>query len=302
MSNENNNEITSLEQALKSSQIKLNQILNKNEAKKLQQELNSIFNILISSSISQFSKNSYSYIVIIINLLEKFISKKNLEINIIIIKEIYFLLSNIKSKEILTYIFSIQNSTNNEEKINMNIFDNLININDFNNNKEYLNLQVNLMKSLILKLDWDSIKYFYKSEINFFPILSKSLLLYDHPESMLRSVVHNILLLITKNKNRSLNEYLTSFPITLFYVNIIYHLQQKITLLNFSNIKGQKMTLFEYIEETHEDFYDNMLYINDILLCYIKNINFIIINCLLNEIIFFLCLMSLLVKKRKIYL
>ena len=126
--------INNLDQELKSSQEKLNKILIKNDSNKLQSELNYIFNILITSEISLFSKNSYTYLKNIIDIIEKFLLKKNLEINLIIIKEIYFLLSNIKSKEILTYIFSIQNNTNNEQKINMNLFDNIISINDFNEN------------------------------------------------------------------------------------------------------------------------------------------------------------------------
>ena len=235
MSNNNTKNIitiNNLDQELKSSQDKLKKILIKNDSNKLQSELNYIFNILITSEISLFSKNSYTYLKNIIDIIEKFLLKKNLEINLIIIKEIYFLLSNIKSKEILIYIFSIQNNTNNEQKINMNIFDNIISINDFNEKEEFLDLQVNLMKSLILKLDSDTIKYFYKSEINFFPILNKSLLLYDHPESMLRGVIHNIILLITKNKNESLKEYLTSFPVALYYLIVIYDLKKIISELN----------------------------------------------------------------------
>ena len=71
----------------------------------------------------------------------------------------------------------------NEQEIKGNIFDNLISINDFNNKEEFLNLQVNLMKSLVIKLNSESINYFYKKEINFFPILNKCLLLHDHPDN-----------------------------------------------------------------------------------------------------------------------
>ena len=93
-----------------------------------------------------------------------------------ILQEICFLLANIKSKKILSEIFSFQNNIIDEQGINMNIFDKLISINDFNKNEEFLEHQINLMKSLILKLDSESILFFYKNEINYFPILSKSLL------------------------------------------------------------------------------------------------------------------------------
>ena len=278
MSNKNNN----IEQDLKLCNQKLAEFIFRNETRKLKSELNNIFNILINSEISQFSEFARLYLKNIINILFDFISKNNKDITLCIMQEIYFLLSNIKSKELLKFIFSCQSK--NEQEINMNIFDKLISINDFNENEEFLNIQINLMKSLVLKLDSELILFFYKEEINFFPILTKSLLLYDHPDSMLRSVVYNILLLITKNKNKSLNNYLSSFPVALYYPNIIYNLKNIISQLNFVHIKEQNIS--EYFEERHEELYDSVLYINDILLCDIENINFILINCLLNEIIF----------------
>ena len=284
MSNQSNTNINTLEQNLKLSNENLNEMLNKNEANKMKKEINHIFEIIIKTEISDFSKKSYSYLNDLINILEKFLTKRNLETSLIIIKEIYFLLSNIKSQEILTYLFSIQNKDYNEFGINFNIFDYLISINSFEKNEEFLNHQVNLMKSLILKLDSESIKYFYKSDINCFKILNRSLFLYDYPEQMLRSVISNIILLITKNKNKALNEYLSSFPVALYYVIIIYNLKKIILELNTEFIKGKNV--FEYFEEKHEELYETVLYINDILLCNIKNINFILINCILNEIIF----------------
>ena len=273
MSNQSNTNINTLEQNLKLSNENLNEMLNKNEANKMKKEINHIFEIIIKTEISDFSKKSYSYLNDLINILEKFLTKRNLETSLIIIKEIYFLLSNIKSQEILTYLFSIQNNDYNEFGINFNIFDYLISINSFEKNEEFLNHQVNLMKSLILKLDSESIKYFYKSDINCFKILNRSLFLYDHPETMLRSVISNIILLITKNKNKALNEYLSSFPVALYYVIIIYNLKKIILELNTEFIKGKNV--FEYFEEKHEELYETVLYINDILLCNIKNINFI---------------------------
>ena len=277
MSNKINNK-NNLELDLKACNEKLGEFNFKKENKKLKTELNHIFNTLINSESSQFTDIAKSYLKNIINILIDFISKNNREITLCIMQEIYFLLSNIKSKELLKFIFSCQ--SRNDQEINMNIFDKLISINDFNENEEFLNIQINLMKSLVLKFDSELILYFYKEEINFFPILTKSLLLYDHPDSMLRSVVYNILLLITKNTNKSLNNYLSSFPVALYYPNIIYNLKNIISTLNFDNIKEQNIS--EYFEEKHEELYDAVLYINDILLCNIDNINFILINCLLN--------------------
>ena len=284
MSNTIINNKNDIEQSLKLYNENLAGFLFKDNFKKIIPEIKNIFNIIISAKDSDFSENAFSYLKNIIHIIDSFINKKKRELTLSILQEICFLLANIKSKKILSEIFSFQNNIINEQGINMNIFDKLISINDFNKNEEFLEHQINLMKSLILKLDSESILFFYKNEINYFPILSKSLLLYDYPDDMIHGAIHNILLLITKNNNKSLNEYLISFPVALYYPIIIFDLKKIISELNFIFVKEKN--IFEFFEEKHEKLCDIVLYINDILLCNISNINFILINCLLNEIIF----------------
>ena len=284
MSNTIINNKNDIEQSLKLYNEKLAGFLFKDNFKKIIPEIKNIFNIIISAKESDFSENAFSYLKNIIHIIDSFINKKKRELTLSILQEICFLLANIKSKKILSEIFSFQNNIIDEQGINMNIFDKLISINDFNKNEEFLEHQINLMKSLILKLDSESILFFYKNEINYFPILSKSLLLYDYPDDMIHGAIHNILLLITKNNNKSLNEYLISFPVALYYPIIIFDLKKIISELNFIFVKEKN--IFEFFEEKHEKLCDIVLYINDILLCNISNINFILINCLLNEIIF----------------
>ena len=284
MSNTIINNKNDIEQSLKLFNEKLAGFLFKDNFKKIIPEIKNIFNIIISAKDSDFSENAFSYLKNIIHIIDSFINKKKRELTLSILQEICFLLANIKSKKILSEIFSFQNNIIDEQGINMNIFDKLISINDFNKNEEFLEHQINLMKSLILKLDSESILFFYKNEINYFPILSKSLLLYDYPDDMIHGAVYNILLLITKNNNKSLNEYLISFPVALYYPIIIFDLKKIISELNFIFVKEKN--IFEFFEEKHEKLCDIVLYINDILLCNISNINFILINCLLNEIIF----------------
>jgi len=284
MSNTIINNKNDIEQSLKLYNEKLAGFLFKDNFKKIIPEIKNIFNIIISAKDSDFSENAFSYLKNIIHIIDSFINKKKRELTLSILQEICFLLTNIKSKKILSEIFSFQNNIIDEQGINMNIFDKLISINDFNKNEEFLEHQINLMKSLILKLDSESILFFYKNEINYFPILSKSLLLYDYPDDMIHGAIHNILLLITKNNNKSLNEYLISFPVALYFPIIIFDLKKIISELNFIFVKEKN--IFEFFEEKHEKLCDIVLYINDILLCNISNINFILINCLLNEIIF----------------
>ena len=287
MSNKINNNLNNIELELKSYNEKLGEMCFNNliTPSKIKSELNNLFKILLKvKNDAEFTSYCEKYLENIIYIIDNLIDKKIKDITLNIIQELYFFLSNIKSNKILLLFYSAQKNIKNEEGVYTNIFDKLISINDFNNNEEFLSTQVNLMKSLILKLDSGSILYFYKNEINQFPILNKSLYLYDHSDSMIKSAINNILLLITKIKNSFLMEYLASFPVALYYPMIIYNLKDVISKLNFTFMN--KKNFSEYYEEKHEELYSNILYLNDILLCNNDNINFILINCLLNEIIF----------------
>ncbi len=157
------------------------------------------------------------------------------------------------------------------------------------------------MKSIVLKIKLKTINYFYDSDINQFPILNKSIFLYDYSEYIVRAAIKNILLLITKIKNKKLICYLTSFPVALYYPIIIYKFKDSISQLNSITLSN-KITIYENLEEKHSELFDTILYLNDILLCNIKNINFVLINCLLNEIIFPLFNIVLSKKEEKISL
>ena len=267
-------------------------VINKEVINELKLILNHTFKNLIKLNMAKYPSLK-EYLDTLLEVIFSLIAKNKKDISFCILDEIYFLLSNLKSEEILKYFYS-KKFRINEEGLKMNIFDILIFIGFKENNEEFLNTQVNFMKSLVLKLDNKTISYFYDKDINQFPILNKSLFLYDHSEDMIRGAVRNILLLITKIKENSLISYLTSFPVALYYPNIIYKFKSTISQLSFSNLNNNN-NIYDYLEEKHEELYDTILYINDILLCKIKNINFVLINCLLNEIIF--PLMNIIISK-----
>ena len=241
--------------------------------------------ILNNKNIYNFSsfKNSFVQLLDFIN---EFINKEDIDISLTLLKEVNFLITNLKSEEILNILYSKKyTNCKNENEFMMNILDRLISIEVKDSEEEFINQQAVLMKTLVLKLNDKTILNFYNPEINQFPILERALYLYDYPDSMIKGMVENTLLLITKISNKQLTCYLTSFPIALYYPIIIYNFKDVIEQLNSSSI-GKNVNLFEYLEKKHEELFETILYINDILSCRFKNINFVIYNCLLNEIIF----------------
>ena len=104
---------------------------------------------------------------------------------------------------------------------------------------------------------------------------------------MIRSAVKNIFLTILKINDEHLRRFMTSFPNNIYYPNIIFQLRNiiiKLCIINFSDDNKRQKT-FDIFKDEHDNLIDYMYYIADMLLLNIDNVNFILINCILNEII-----------------
>ena len=220
-----------------------------------------------------------------LDLFNSFFEKRGEGITFSMLEMISFLTINIQNQELLEYIYSKKYPTNIIGQ-QMNIIDKLISL-DTKKNEEYLTYQINFIKSLTLKMNINSLNYFYDSNINQFPILTKSLSLYNYSDPLIRNVVKNIFLAIIKIENKELREFLISFPINLYYSNIVFQLKNtimKLCLIDLGDDGGQKT--FGKLQKEHDFIVDTIFYIADLLSLNIEKINFILINCLLNEIIF----------------
>ena len=221
------------------------------------------------------------FLTIFNNFLEKHIDR----ITFMILEMINFLTTNIQNKEILEYIYK-QKFPSNIQGIKMNIIDKLILL-DTKKNEEYLTYQINFIKSLTLKINKDSLNYFYDCNINQFPILTKSLSLYNYTDPLIRNVVKNIFLAIIKIENPNLREFLTSFPINLYYANIIFQLKNSIIKICSIDLgENETNKAFGKLQKEHDFIIDTVFYIADLISLNIEKINFILINCMLKEIIF----------------
>ena len=212
--------------------------------------------------------------------------EKNIErLTFLILQMINFLTTNIQNKELLEYIYKTKFPTK-IAGINLNIIDKLISL-DTKKNEEYLTYQINFIKSLTLKINIDSLNYFYDCNINQFPILTKSLSLYNYTDPLIRNVVKNIFLAIIKIENQNLREFLISFPINLYYSNIIFQLKNSIISLSQVNLgENEGSKAMNKLQKEHDFIIDTIFYIADLISLNIEKINFILINCLVNEIIF----------------
>ena len=219
----------------------------------------------------------------VIAMYRHFLTYKICKVSLIILKSIFFLCSNIKNRQYINYIYVSK------------IIDDLFQIN-FNLNEEFLSTQINFMKSISLKLNKDNLFYFYNKELSQFPLLTKALSLYNHDDPMIRTVVRNIFLSIIKIDNLNLRNLISSFPIVVYFPNLIYLVRNLINEIFNLNINENPKKEFSF-KNKFDEVVNNLLYISDILDLNIENVNFILLNTSIQELI--IPLIKLLVKKDK---
>ena len=164
-----------------------------------------------------------------LDIFNNFIEKRIEGVTYSMLEMVTFLTINIQNQDLLEYIYSKKYPTQIIGQ-QMNLIDKLISL-ETKKNEEYLTYQINFIKSLTLKMNINSLNYFYDNNINQFPILTKSLSLYNHNDPLIRNVVKNIFLAIIKIENNNLREFLISFPINLYYSNIVFQLKNTINKL-----------------------------------------------------------------------
>ena len=82
-------------------------------------------------------------------------------------------------------------------------------------------------------------------------------------------------------------KFLISFPINLYYSNIIFQLKNSIISLSQVNLgENEGSKAMNKLQKEHDFIIDTIFYIADLISLNIEKINFILINCLINEIIF----------------
>ena len=277
--------------------INLEKFSNK-DIDKIKQKIGEIEGYLIVSDKKKLSQYFQAFIDLkFLDVFNSLLDKNNSDISFCILEGIYFLSTNIKNEELNLHIYKTKFKTKIAGQ-EMNIIDKIISINEKNQKDEFLTYQINFMKSLTLKIDEHNLFYFFDKDINLFPILTKSFSLYNNSDPMIRNVVKNILLSIIKINNKDLLNFMVSFPNNLYYTNLILNLKNyilQLCLIDLNEFNNDK--IFGIFHKKHDELMDITIYLGDLLMLNIPQINFILINCLLNEII--LPLFKVIISRKK---
>ena len=192
----------------------------------------------------------------------KLSSYENYKINLEIINTFSFLMINIKDKTSLYYLFS-GNCLNKIISKDHNQYD-----------EEYISYYINFLKSLSLRLDETTIQLFYLENSHSFPLIENALEFYNHEDSMVRSVVRNIVLNILKIKSPQIQNYFGKLPSIGYFSDLICHLRDICYKLN----EGINNSNTNNIMYSFDDLVDETLFIDDLLNLNLTKINYILIN------------------------
>ena len=174
------------------------------------------------------------------------------------------LIINISNKVTLYYLLS----NNFINKIIGTINDDFIKYDE-----DFLSYYVNFLKSISLKIDLTTLQFFFMSQTNSFPLLEVALSLYNHEDKMIQSVVKNILLIMLKLNYPPLIEYLCSLPSLAYFSFISCRIKNLLLLLS-------KEKNYEQYKTLQEDIVEEIIFVQDIFILKIDEINHILTNSL----------------------
>ena len=204
-----------------------------------------------------------------INDLILIMKEKNKDINIQIIKFFSVLMTNLDEKHIFYFIF-------NCDFINQHVFEDNDPIEG-----DYLYYYISFIKSLILKINVNTISVFYHPQSYTFPLLGNCLKFYNHPDSMISNTIRNVLLMILKINYPQSTEYICTLPMLTYFVFIACRLRDEIKTLN-KKLKRNKEEDCMFLQE---QIINDIIYFQDIFSLNLEKINFILINCIFHFII-----------------
>ena len=85
---------------------------------------------------------------------------------------------------------------------------------------------VNFLKALVLKLDPDTVNFFFNDRLRTFPVFQVAMTLYNSREQLVRTSVRTITLQVFELKNEDMYKLFHVVPFCTFYPNLACHLRE----------------------------------------------------------------------------
>lgn len=170
----------------------------------------------------------------------------NPKLEVQIIQSLSILIANTSSTEMVFYLLS-----------NNHINDFIVH--DFNfTNEELLTHYISFLKTLALRLNKDTIQFFFNAEAQDFPLYSEAVKFFKHPENMVRIAVRTLTLSVFQVDDTSLKEFLIER--SSYFSNVVWFYRAQCLAVDQLLETGVRGKVDEALDQQSDHFY----YLQDI--------------------------------------
>lgn len=136
-----------------------------------------------------------------------------------VIQTLSILVANVSSTEMIFYILS-----------NNHINDLIVHPFDFSN-EEILSHYISFLKTLSLRLDPQTIQFFFNEQAQDFPLYSEAIKFFKHPETMVRTAVRTLSLNVYQIEYEPLRNFIIDRSAIPYFSNVVWFLRDQSILL-----------------------------------------------------------------------
>lgn len=174
-----------------------------------------------------------------------------------IIQSVSILVQNIRSEISLYYTLS----NNHVNRLISHSF-------DFTN-EEVLGHYISFLKTLSLRLNQNTIQFFFNDRLHTFPLFEEAIKFFDHSEGMVRTAVRTITLNVFRVNDPAMVKFLVQGPAIHYIEKVVRYIHQRCRRLHLlllrAGLPEQDKRLPFKLEVALTEQQDHMLYLEDIL-------------------------------------
>lgn len=197
--------------------------------------------------------------------------KTNRQVKEQLIQTLSILVENIRNENSMYYLLS----NNHMNELITHKF-------DFSDD-ELMAYYISLLKTLSLKLNQNTIQFFYNSLENDFPLYNEAIKFFNHKESMIRIAVRTLTLNVYKVEDEAMRNYILDKTAAPYFSNIVWFIRDQCTSLDalVNKTPINKAKLEDFVEELLDYFY----YLHDIFNLGINELNEVLTDHLLKYLL-----------------
>ena len=179
------------------------------------------------------------------------------EVKTQLLQTLAIMIQNLKNQSYIFYMFS-----------NNHINDLIVHKFDFSD-EELLAYYISLMKSCSMKLDPDTVQFFYNERLNDLPLFTEAIRFFNHPESMVRIAVRTISLNVYKVEDANVQKFIVNRTAVPYFSNLAWYIRDQCAVIasTYATTKASDSISIGAIKGLIDEHLDRLYYLGDVFGC-----------------------------------